>query len=83
MKQGSIFVEFLAFPAKIDHFLEAFAHIQRKLKTKFSDNEGKNTWRLFHILEQFSLNTSEKKLDYYNQKVNIRISSRVAQRLKI
>ena len=42
----------------------------------------KNTWRLFHILTQFLFTTSETKLDYYHQKVSVRVTSRVAEGLK-
>ena len=42
----------------------------------------KNTWRLFHVLTQFLFTTSETKLDYYHQKVSVRVTSRVAEGLK-
>ena len=34
----------------------------------------KNICRLFHILEQLTLTTSESKPDCYHQKVNIRVA---------
>ena len=37
--------------------------------------------RLFHILVQFLFNTSETELNYYHQKVNVRVLSRVTERL--
>ena len=45
-------------------------------------NLGQNIWRLFHFLAQFLFTTSETELDYYQQKVNVRVASRVAERLK-
>ena len=45
-------------------------------------NHGKNIDRLFHILRQIPFTTSERKLDYYHQKVNIRVASQVAKELK-
>ena len=36
----------------------------------------------FHISAQFPFTKSEKELDYYYQKVNIRVTSRVVKRLK-
>ena len=39
--------------------------------------------RLFHFLAQFVLTTSETDLDYYNQKVNVRVASRVAERIEM
>ena len=46
-------------------------------------NHLKNICRLFHILpQQSSLNITERELDYYHQKVNIQVASRVAEQLK-
>ena len=36
------------------HFLN-----KQKLKEKFSNNLGQNTWRFFHVLAQFFFTTSE------------------------
>ena len=47
-----------------------------------SYNFGQNIWRLFHFLAQFLFTTSETELDYYHQKMNVRVASRVAERLK-
>ena len=41
-----------------------------------------NIWRLFHFLAQCFFTTSETDLDYYHQKVSVRVASRVAERLK-
>ena len=46
-------------------------------------NLGQNICRLFHFLAQFIFTTSEIKLDYYHQKVNVQIASRVAKQLGI
>ena len=45
-------------------------------------NLGQNLCRLFHFVAQLVFTTSETELDYYHQKVNIRVSSRVVERLK-
>ena len=45
-------------------------------------NLGQNIQILFHFLVEFVFTTSEKELDYYHQKVNVRIASGVAERLK-
>ena len=37
----------------------------------------------FPVLAQFLFNTSETELDYYHQKVNVRVTSRPDERLKI
>ena len=37
---------------------------------------------LFYVLAQFLFTTSEMELDYYHQKVRVRVASRVAKRLK-
>ena len=36
--------------------------------------------RLSHALAQFPLTTSETELDYYQQKVNLQVASRVVKR---
>ena len=41
-----------------------------------------NICRLFQFLTQFVFTTSETELDYYNQKVNVRVASRVAEQRK-
>ena len=45
-------------------------------------NRGQNIWRLFHVLAHFLYTTGETELDYYYQKVSVRVASRVAERLK-
>ena len=45
-------------------------------------NLGQNIWRLFHFLAQCFFTTSEADLDYYHQKVSVRVASPVAERLK-
>ena len=45
-------------------------------------NLGRNIWRLFPFLAQFFFTTSETELDYYHQKVSVRVASRVAEQLK-
>ena len=44
-------------------------------------NIGQNTQRLFHFLAEFLFTTSETEVDYYHQKVNVRVASRVAEEL--
>ena len=45
-------------------------------------NLGQNTWKLFHFLAQFFFTSSETELDYYHQKVSVRVASRLAERVK-
>ena len=45
-------------------------------------NLGQNICGLFDFLAQLVFTTSETKLDYLHQKVNVRVASRVAVRLK-
>ena len=47
----------------------------------FFCNLGQNICRL-HFLAQFVLITSETELNYYHQKVNVRVASRVVERIK-
>ena len=56
-----------------------FAHV---LKRGTSCNLERNIRRLFHFLAQFLYTTSEKELDYYHRKVNVRVASRIVERLK-
>ena len=56
-----------------------FAHV---LKRGTSCNLGQNIRRRFHFLAQFLCPTSETELDYYHQKVNVRVDSRIAKWLK-
>ena len=43
---------------------------------------GQNICRIFHVFVQFLLTTSDMELDFYHQKVDMRVASRVAQGLK-
>ena len=45
-------------------------------------NLGQNIQKLFHFLPQFFFTTSETELDYYHQKVNVRVASRDIERPK-
>ena len=45
-------------------------------------NVRQNICRLFRVLSQFFFTTSETELDYYHQRVSVRVASRVAERLK-
>ena len=53
------------------------------LKWEVSYNQGQNICRLFNVLVQFPFTTSELKLDYYHQEVNVRVDSRVTKQLRI
>ena len=55
---------------------------KQKLKGKFLDNLGQNVQRLFHLLAQLVFTASETDVDYYHQKVNLRVASRVVERLE-
>ena len=48
--------------------------------TQKTHNLGQNICRLFHFLAQFVFITTETELDYYHQKVNERVASRVGFR---
>ena len=37
-------------------------------------NLGQNIWRVFHVLLQFLFTTSETELEYYHQKVSVRVA---------
>ena len=68
---------------KTDHFWNFNAFLKKqKLKVKFSDNLGQNIWKLSHVLAQFLFIISETELDYYQQKLSVRVNSRVDERLK-
>ena len=68
-----------------------FFFLYQKMLT-FSDKKGEeivyiynlrqNICGLFYFLSQLVFITSETKLDYYHQKVNVRVAWRVAERLK-
>ena len=46
----------------------------------FFYNLEQNIYRLFHVLAQFLFTTSETEIDYYHQKVDVRVISRVTER---
>ena len=50
--------------------------------SKLDYNFRQNIWRHFRVLAQFLFPTSETEVDYYHQKVSVRVSWRVAERLK-
>ena len=45
-------------------------------------NLGQNICNLFNFLVQFLFTTSETELDYYHQKINVRVALQVAEQLK-
>ena len=47
---------------------------KQKLKEKFSDNLEQNICRLFYFLTQFVFTTIETELNYYHQKLNVRVA---------
>ena len=60
--------------------MHAFSR-KRKLKRKFSDNHGKKNCRLFYVLAHCPFTKSDSELDYYHQKVKVRVASRVSSRV--
>ena len=52
-------------------FLRIVTEIQ---PIRISHNLEENICRLFHVLAQFLLYTSETELDYYKQKINLRVA---------
>ena len=57
--------------------IETFTITHTKLHVPQS---WKNVFRLFHILAQLPFTTSESELDYHPKKVNIRVTSQLAER---
>ena len=47
------------------------------LVSKWKYNFGQNICRLFHVLAQFAFTTTETELEYYCQKVNVRVAERL------
>ena len=45
-------------------------------------NLGQNICNLFNFLVQFLFTTSETELEYYHQKINVRVALQVAEQLK-
>ena len=76
------------------HLRSHYASVVNKKKDKFiffwdacfiegnMYNHGQNNYRLFHVLTQCSFNTNELELNCHHQKVNVRVASRVVERLK-
>ena len=67
------------------YFSAFYFQVETYIQEKFfiqNYNLGQNVCRLFHILTQFPFTKGEAELDYYHQKVNIRVVSRVTERLK-
>ena len=52
------------------------------IELSYRQNPGQNVFRLFHLSVQFPFTTSKSKVDYYHQKVNLVIASRVGKRPK-
>ena len=78
MKRGAIYIQFLVFYTKNGMFFNLCAFFKKlKLKRKIPDNHIKTICRLFLILVQYLLTKSERELDYYNQKVDIRVAQRI------
>ena len=57
-------------------------YLEAGWKLELNYNLGQKNCRFFYILAQFLFATSETELDYYPQKVNVRVTSRVAKQLK-
>ena len=51
-------------------------------KENFSYILRQNIWRHCHILESFFFTTNKMKLDYYHQKNNVQVATRVGEPLK-
>ena len=49
---------------------------------QYTHNLGQKTCRLSHVLAQFFFTTSETDVDYYHQKVNLRVALRVVEWLE-
>ena len=64
---------FYFFLLKTDHFWSFNA---------FADNLGQKNCRLRQFLAQFLFTKSETKLDYYHQKMKLRVVSQVAKQRK-
>ena len=62
--------------------LAFISSLQKGNSLKAIYNPGHNTLKLYNILVQIRFTTSNMKLDIYYSKLSIRVSSRVAERLK-
>ena len=47
-----------------------------------TNNRAQNICTLFHILAQFPFTITESALDYYHEKVNVRVTSQITERSK-
>ena len=45
-------------------------------------DKEQNIWRLFHVLAELLFTTSETEQDYYHQKVNVGVATRVPEWVK-
>ena len=71
----------------LQNFKKFLKMIQSYENVPFSDPKwhiclGQKIFGLFYFLAHLVFTTSEMKLDYYHQKVNVRVASQVAKRLK-
>ena len=81
--------DLLVFVPKTNCLLLAWCHLccfwtKHKLRLFLlkACNLVQNICRLFYVLAQFIFTTSKTELDYYYQKVNVRVASRVVEWLK-
>ena len=63
--------------AIVDHFIQPESVVYKSIH-----NHGKNICGRFHILAQFSFIVSDTELDYYHQKINLKVTSRAAEQFK-
>ena len=63
--------------AIVDHFVQPESVVYKSIH-----NHGKNICGRFHILAQFSFIVSDTELDYYHQKINLKVTSRAAEQFK-
>ena len=88
----TIFINMAHFPLGLPHYdtkliLDLVWHAATILNYHYHHlyltfNLGQNISNLFHLLAQFLFTTSETKLDYYHQKINVRVALQVAEQLK-
>ena len=73
---------FYVFLSKQDQFwsFHAFSK-KREAETHFPDNQSKNISALFYLFAYFPFTTSELELNYYHQKLNVRVASLVVERI--
>ena len=81
---SSICGEVLLFPTEKLSLLE-FPRVLKEVKIKkrkFLDNYWQNICRLFHDNALFPVTTRKLELDYYQQKVNVKVASRLTEWLR-